>query len=175
MTEILAHLVQLPAQVVVVVAPIHVIQAHLAAAVEEAVQEVVAAMVLQDKVILVARGMVVQDTVEEEAQVPLVNLQLLQNQILTALEALAYFRTWAGLVHFILVAVALDQQILEQADMEIQPPAVEQQQELAVVGGQIQHPLETALLEQLIVAAQAVVPQLEMVRIKELAEQAAPG
>jgi hypothetical protein len=171
MTEVLAHLVQLPAQVVVVVALIHVIQEHLAAAVGVVALAAALEAVFRDKVLL-EETLMVEDMVVVVAQALLVNQQLLLNQVLTALVALAYFHTWMELVHFILVVVAQAQQILV-AVLATQQLAAEQQQELVVVLQQIQALLETELQEQLIAEAQAEVHQLEMALIKELAEQAA--
>jgi len=72
-----------------------------------------------------------------------------------------------------LVAVAPDQLIQEQAVTEIQQPAAAQQRELVEVGEQIQTQLEMEHQEQQIVEVPAEVPQLAMVLIKELVVAAA--
>jgi hypothetical protein len=101
------------------------------------------------------------------------NQQLLQNQIHTAAEVLEYFHTWAGLVHFILQAVAQDLLILAQAALVIQQPAVAQQQELVGHGEQIQTQPEMVLQEQQIVEVQVEVPRLVMALINESVAAAA--
>jgi hypothetical protein len=171
MTEVLVRLVQLPAQAVAAAEQIHEIQVTQAVVVVAVALVAVLEAVLQDKVLLEVTLMV-EDMVVVVVQALPVNQRLLLNQVLTALEALAYFHTWMELVHFMLVAVEQDQQILVAA-LETRRLVVDQRQELVAVLEQIQHPLETALQEQQIAEAQGEVPRLVMVLIKELAEQAA--